>query len=139
MSNTKTLNHDTLSALKERKNSLNAEIQRVIESEVNDLVQKYVGWYESEFETRDEVGKEEAQATNSKGELIYEHPKEWGRLTEADWASKGYAIEECTPYHKPVYQDRIKEYDELSDYEKARVEAYKRIAEFLATVDITKI
>lgn len=139
MSNTKTLNHDTLSALKERKTALNLETQRVIESEVNDLVKKYVDWYENEFEARVEVGHEEAQATNSKGELLYEHSKEWGRLTEAEWASKGYAIEECTPYHKPIYEDIVKEYDELSDYEKARVEAYKRIAEFLANLDITKI
>ena len=139
MSNTKTLNHDTLSALKERKASLNAEVQRVIESEVNDLVQKYVGWYENEFETREEVGHEEEQATNSKGELLYEHPKAWGSLTEAEITSKGYDMEEAKPHHKPIWQDRIKEYDELSDYEKARVEAYKRIAEFLATVDIAKI
>ena len=81
-----------------------------------------------------EVGKEEAQATNYDGELLYKVEGErWGTYTEAQLKERELTpeSESVTPYHKPVYESRKYTEEELSTWDKKRIEAYTRVLAFL--------
>ena len=75
------------------------------------------------------VGEEPEQAVNSEGEPLFKISRiswntytadELNELSEEDRLS-------ASAYHKPVYEEHLKTYEELEDYEQSCYEGYQKL------------
>lgn len=128
----------------ERREKLESEIAELdilekVEDEINNLIERYDRYYKDELSTSEIVGKEEEQATNSDGELLFTIEGDYRRYTNKELDEKGIPNDMRVPYFRDKWETKEVEFEELDKWTKQRATAYKRIADFLKNLDITEV
>ena len=127
--------------VEERRKDLEHEMMKL------DAIENVVDWLNSEIEgckitienltqTTVEIGREEEQATNLDGELLWltddynycGHTEEWlrKRLNEE-------GLKTMTPYYKPITETRKLSDDQMDDWTRRRIIEQNMIIELLET------
>lgn len=115
------------------------EILEKIEEELNVVIERLERSLNEEFEYSYIVGKEEEQAKDYAGNLLYQLPEDYHKYTEADLAEKGKTVADAVPYYRDAWGTKTQTYDELGDWAKIRVDAYKRMLKFFKNIDVTEV
>ena len=107
-----------------------------IEDEIKGLAKRYEDWYKSELTSSRCVGKEEEQAKNYDGELLFQMPDDYHTYTKAEIINKGFDFSDAKPYYRDKWETYDVTFDELSSYSQRRAEAYQRLANFFKNLDV---
>ena len=132
--------------LEERRAELEAKIAELevvkrVGEEILELADTYKQRYENYLYESVEDGKEEEQAKNYNGELLYnisdgETYEAYG-VTEAKLTEKGYSVNDSrvTPFYRTKYKKVPVKLEDLDSWDKPRALVNKKLAEFFATLD----
>lgn len=122
--------------IEERRAELNAELARLevaetVQEKAAELIERLNDNIKSLRTDFRVVGHEEQQATK-KGELLWNVPRHWQPVGDAELATLSEDERAgATPYYKPIWDDVELPEEELSEYSKKGIDACKFLIKVL--------
>lgn len=117
------------------------EVMQKVGAEILELADTYKQRYENYLYESVEDGKEEEQAKNYNGDLLYNvydgETYEACGITEAKLTEKGYTVTDSrvTPHYRTKYKKVPVNLEDLDSWDKPRALVNKKLAEFFTNLD----
>lgn len=117
--------------------------QQLVELDALEDVQLQLNYWISECDTHIKdiltdvvkVGESDVQAAKYDGQLLYTLPDDWRRYTQAQLVEMDM-LEDASPAHDPIYENRPKEESALWDYEKQELAKWRKLKTLLQSLEV---